>query len=563
MRRMLRTIFRPASLDVFKRYSAADLLHDATAGLVVGVLSISLAIAFGIASGVSPAQGLMTAVVAGFLISALGGSSVQIGGPTGAFIVIVYGIVAKHGYNGLAIATLMAGVILVLMGVFRLGVVVKYIPFPVIIGFTTGIAIVILAGQFRDMLGLRMESVPADFADKFVAYAKAIHTVNPVAVVVCACTIGIILACKRRYPKVPGTLVAILAVTGVVTLLRAFGVAFELETIGSRFPSLSEGMTFPAPTLPTLEWTTLQELFAPAISIALLAAIESLLSAVIADGMTGKQHHANTELIAQGVANIASPIFGGIPATGAIVRTATNIKTGGRTPVAGMIHAVVVLLVMLFFGKYAALIPMAVLGGIVAVVAWNMAEFHVFRGLFRSTKSDAATLVTTFLLTVFVDLTVAIQLGVTLAVVLFVKRTAETGRAEYVTAEGDEDDPDATSRYAIPAGCEVFEISGPLFFGAVDKFRAALNLAEVKSRVLVVRMRHVHSLDATALRALDEVLWHCRKHNMRLILSGVQTQPRAVMATSGFMERIGLDNVCVSFKYALAEARAFSYGDQC
>jgi len=554
--------FRPASLEIFKQpYSLADLYHDLLAGLIVGVVALPLAIAFGIASGVSPTQGLSTAVIAGFLISALSGSRVQIGGPTGAFIVIIYGIVAQHGYEGLAVATFMAGVMLILMGLAGLGTIIKFIPYPVTVGFTTGIALIIFTGQLKDLLGLAIDKVPADFIEKLMAYGRHIGTVNPLAVGVGLVTILIVLNWKRVTQRVPGSLAAILITTVGVQVAWACGLDFEMETIGQRFPAVADGMRIPAPRLPLVNLETFRTLVSPAVSIALLAGIESLLSAVVADGMTGQRHHSNTELIAQGLANIASPVFGGIPATGAIARTATNIKNGGRSSLSGMIHAVVLLLIMLYLGRWAAMIPMATLGGIVVVVAWNMSELHLFRRMFRSTRSDALVMMATFLLTVLVDLTVAIQIGMVLAAFLFIRRMAETTQAGYLTrllgdTADDADDPLSITRRHVPEGCDVFEINGPMFFGAADKFRDALDLISRRPRVLIFRMRQVLSLDATALNALDDVFRQCEKRGTRLILSGVHSQPLVVMTRSGFLDRVGQENITGNIDDALRLAQA-------
>ncbi len=541
-------------------YSAADLTRDLIAGVIVGVVALPLAIAFGIASGVSPTQGLATAVIAGFLISAFSGSPVQIGGPTGAFIVIIYGIVAKHGYDGLAVATIMAGVMLIVMGFAGLGTIIKYIPYPVTVGFTTGIALIIFTGQIKDLLGLEMASLPPDFIEKIGAYAHHLGTVNPIAVGLGLATVLVVVLWKRVTPRVPGSLVAILVTTAAVQVAWACGLDFELETIGQRFPAVAEGMRIPAPKLPSVSMEMIRTLFSPAVSIALLAGIESLLSAVVADGMTGRRHHSNTELIAQGIANVASPLFGGIPATGAIARTATNIKNGGVSPLSGIVHATVLLLIMLCLGRWAAMIPMATLGGIVAVVAWNMSELHLFRKMFRSTRSDALVMVTTFLLTVLIDLTVAIQMGMILAAFLFIRRMAETTQAGYITRLiGDQEqageDPNSITSRHVPKGCEVFEINGPMFFGAADKFRDSLDLISRQPQVLLFRMRHVLALDATALNTLDDVLRQCEKRGTRLILSGVHSQPLVLMTRAGFLQRVGEENIYSNIDDALNRAR--------
>ncbi|TLM67253.1 MAG: sulfate permease [Deltaproteobacteria bacterium] len=552
---MLRAEFTPKLVTAIREgISSRQLTQDLLAGIIVGVVALPLAIAFAIASGVKPEQGLYTAIVAGFLISALSGSRVQIGGPTGAFIVIVYGIVEKYGYDGLATATLLAGGLLIAMGLARLGTVIKFIPFPVTVGFTTGIALIILVGQVRDFFGLQMEKVPAEFPEKVAAFAEHFGSINPVAAALAGATMLIILLWPRLTHRVPGSLVAIIFTTAAVQFL-----GLPVETIGSRFGSVPN--TLPAPHLPAVSWELCKQMFSPALTIALLAGIESLLSAVVADGMTERRHRSNMELVAQGVANLASPIFGGIPATGAIARTATNIKNGGRTPVAGIVHAVTLLLIMLFFGKWAALIPMATLAGILAVVAWNMSELHLFIKLFRGPKSDILVLVSTFLLTVLVDLTVAIQVGVVLAALLFMRRMAEVTQVGYVTHminEDDAEDPDdplSLSRRKVPAGVEVFEVSGPFFFGAADKFKNAIGEIEARPRILILRMRHVLSLDATALQTLESVHARTRREQTTLILSGVHAQPLVVLERSGLLDRIGADNVHGNIDDALDRAR--------
>jgi SulP family sulfate permease len=553
--------FRPAALDLFTQpYSFSDLLHDLIAGLIVGVVALPLAIAFGIASGVSPTQGLATAVIAGFLISACSGSRVQIGGPTGAFIVIIYGIVAKHGYDGLAVATLMAGVMLIIMGFAGFGSIIKYIPYPLTVGFTTGIALIIFAGQIKDLLGLQVEKVPADFIEKMMTYGRTIGTMNPLATGIGVVTILIVLHWKRVTQRVPGSLVAILVTTAAVQVAWACGLDFEMETIGQRFPAVAEGMRIQAPRLPLVSLETFRTLFSPAISIALLAGIESLLSAVVADGMTGQRHHSNTELIGQGLANVVSPLFGGIPATGAIARTATNIKNGGRSSLAGIFHAVVLLLIMLFLGRWASMIPMATLGGIVAVVAWNMSELHLFRRMFSSTRSDALVMMATFLLTVLIDLTVAIQIGMILAAFLFIRRMAEATQAGYMTRLLGDSAPDADAvpgapQRQVPKGCDVFEINGPMFFGAADKCRDAIDLIGRRPQILIFHMRHVLALDATALNILDDVFRQCEKRGTRLLLAGVHSQPLVLMTRSGFLERVGQDNVFSDIDDALNRAQ--------
>ena len=550
---------KPKIITVFKQgYSTPVFFKDLTAGIIVGIVALPLAIAFAIASGVKPEQGLYTAIVAGFLISLLSGSRVQIGGPTGAFIVIIYGIVQKFGYDGLVIATIMAGVLLIIMGFAKLGAVIKYIPYPVTVGFTAGIALIIAIGQVRDLLGLHMEKVPAEFIEKIIAYSEHIGSITPVAALIGIATIAIVFLWPRVTQRVPGSLVAIMLTTAAVQFLD-----LPVETIGSRFGSVSGAL--PSFRLPQVDWRTASSLVSPAITIALLAGIESLLSAVVADGMTGRKHRSNMELIAQGVANIASPLFGGIPATGAIARTATNIKNGGQTPVAGIVHAVVLLLIMLFFGKWAALIPMATLAGILVVVSYNMSELHHFVKLLNSPKMDIAVLLVTFFLTVLVDLTVAIQAGVVLAALLFMKRMSDVTQVGYITSmvgfeeEDEEDakaDPNSINKFSVPKGVEVFEVNGPFFFGAAERFKHTLNLIVKKPKVLILRTRTVLAMDATALHALEEVYDMTKRDGSVLVLAGIHAQPMIAMDKAGFLDKVGVENVFESIGEALKRARA-------
>lgn len=546
-------LFQPELVSVMREgYSRKLFLQDLSAGLIVGIVALPLAIAFAIASGVKPEQGLYTAIVAGFIISALSGSRVQIGGPTGAFVVLVYSVVQKYGFDGLATATLLAGVLLVLMGLCRFGVLIKFIPYPVTVGFTTGIALIIASSQVRDALGLTMEGVPAEFVQKWIAYGRHIGSFQWAPLMLCVITVLIIVYWPRTGSRMPGSLLAI-----VGTTVLAWAMKLPVETIGSRFGAVPTHL--PAPSLPNIEWSLLPELVSPAIAIALLAGIESLLSAVVADGMTGRRHHSNMELIAQGVANLFSPIFGGIPATGAIARTATNIKNGGITPIAGLIHAVTLLLIMLVAGKWAAMIPLATLSGVLLVVAFHMSEWRLFLKIFTSTKSDTSVLLATFLLTVFVDLTVAIQVGVVLASFLFMRRMAEVTQAGYITQMLHyEDEPVDLNPMAIrevPSGVEVFEINGPFFFGAADKFKNALKETSKRPKVLIFRMRRVLSMDATGLKALEELHDSTKRDGTLLVLSGVHTQPLTLMTRSGFLDVVGMENVFGNIDDALNRGR--------
>jgi SulP family sulfate permease len=533
-------------------YTRQAFVADLSAGVMVGIVALPLAIAFAIASGVKPEQGLITAIVAGFLISALGGSRVQIGGPTGAFIVIVYGVVQQHGYGGLALATVMAGAMLVFMGLTGMGSVIKFIPYPVTVGFTAGIALIILSGQVRDLLGLQMEAVPAEFVQKWLAYAAHHGSVNPFAAGIGVLTVAVVVLWRRITYRIPGSLVALILATILVQVLD-----LPVETIGSRFGEIS--VALPVPRLPAVSWELIREMSPAALSIALLAGIESLLSAVVADGMTGRRHRSNMELVAQGVANMVSPLFGGIPATGAIARTATNVKSGGRTPVAGIVHAVVLLLMLTLFGKWAGLVPLPALAGVLVVVAYHMGEWHLFARLFRSPGSDVVVLVATFLLTVLVDLVVAIQVGVVLAAFLFMRRMAEVTEVGFVSEmleDGDAAEEVAPARQrTLPAGIEVFQINGPFFFGAADKFQTALARIRKRPRVLILRLRQVPSIDATGLHALGSLLEQARHEGTAVVLCGLRPAPYQVLQRAGLIDAVGQENVRADFEDSLARAR--------
>ncbi|MFZ5775557.1 MAG: SulP family inorganic anion transporter [Thermodesulfobacteriota bacterium] len=532
-----------------------QLAREVMAGVIVGIVALPLAIAFAIASGVKPEQGLFTAIVAGFLISALSGSRVQIGGPTGAFIVVVFAIVSKHGYDGLAIATLMAGALLVCMGIARLGAVIKFIPYPMTVGFTSGIALIIATSQIKDFLGLAIAKPSAEFLDKLIEYGHHVDSFNPYALLVGGIALAIIPLWARVTRKVPGSIVAILLTTSLVHFLD-----LPVATIGSQFGSVPS--VLPMPQLPHIEWKSLPQLISPALTIALLGAIESLLSAVVADGMTGMRHRSNMELVAQGVANLASPLFGGIPATGAIARTATNIKNGGRTPLAGMVHAVTLLLILVFLGRWAVLIPMASLAAVLLVVAYHMSEWRHFVKLLRAPKSDILVMVSTFLLTVFVDLTVAIQVGVVLSALLFMNRMATITEVRHITRElnedyvGEHDDKTMASR-EVPAGVEVFEIHGPFFFAATNQFKDTLSIVKNPAKVLILRMRHIMTIDASAVHALEEVLEKTEREGTALFLSGVGERVRATLDKTGFTARIGQERIYPHVDAALAGARHY------
>lgn len=550
--------YEPKLLTVFREgYRKETFVSDLVAGIIVAVVALPLAIAFAIASGVKPEQGLYTAVIAGTVIAVLGGSRVQISGPTGAFIVVIYSIVQQYGYNGLAIATLLAGVLLIGMGLARMGTLLKFIPYPLTVGFTSGIALIILSSQVRDLLGLDTGAVPADFMEKWGVFAGSMHTANPSAIGIAVIAILIIVLWPKVTTKVPGSLLAIIVTTAAVQLFE-----IPVETIGSRFGEVPMGL--PAPRMPELSWHLVREMFSPALTIALLGAIESLLSAVVADGMMGTRHRSNMELIAQGAGNIVSPMFGGIPATGAIARTATNIRNGGKTPVSALIHSAVLLLIMLFFGRWAALIPMPALAAILVVVAYNMSEWRTFVKLLRSPKSDVLVLVVTFVLTVLIDLTVAIEVGIGLAALLFMKRMSDTTEMQIIARgfnegerEEDETDDYNIAQRDVPAEVTVFEVQGSLFFGAVEQFKETLSDLRSRPRVFILRMRNVFAIDATGLQAIEDVVHRMRKQDVLFLLSGAHAQPMVAMQASGLLDLIGEEHLCGNIDEALVKARAF------
>ncbi len=541
-------MFVPKLFVTLKNYTGEDFYKDLISGIVVGVIALPLCIAFAIASGVSPEKGLVTGIIGGFIISFLGGSRVQIGGPTGAFIVIVYGIVQQYGVDGLICCTLIAGILLIVMGLVRLGSVIKFIPHPLIVGFTSGIALIIFSSQVKDFFGLQMGAVPADFMQKWREYFLHFDTVNTWSVAIAGGTILVSASFPKITRKIPGSLVAIILATFSVQYFH-----LNVETIGSKFGEIPSAL--PLPHFPEINFTIIQNLIRPAFTIALLGGIESLLSAVVADGMIGGNHKSNMELVGQGVANIFSAIFGGIPTTGAIARTAANVKNGGRTPIAGIVHALTLLLIMLVVGKWATLIPLSCLAGILVIVAYNMSEWRSFLAVFRTSKSDAAVMIATFLLTVFVDLTVAIEVGMVLAAFLFMRRMMQISNVNIVTQEISEaDDIQAISRYKIPQGVEVFEITGPMFFGAAYKFKESLKLLSKPPKVLIIRMRSVPVIDATGLHTLEEVFKQSRNREMKFILSGVQKGVYSELEKSHLLEMIGKENICADIDIALARS---------
>lgn len=549
--------FRPKLFTMMKTYTKADFMTDLMAGIIVGIVALPLAIAFGIASGVSPEKGIITAIVAGFIISFLGGSKVQIGGPTGAFIVIIYGIIQEYGIDGLMVATMMAGVLLILLGIFKLGTVIKFIPYPIIIGFTSGIAVTIFTTQIADIFGLdfKGEKVPGDFIGKWILYFHHFDTVNWWNVIVSVVSVFIIAITPKFSKKVPGSLVAIILVTVGVYCLKLYGGITCIDTIGDRFSIKAQ---LPEAVVPALDWEAIKNLFPVAITIAVLGAIESLLSAAVADGVIGDRHDSNTELIAQGIANFVSPIFGGIPATGAIARTMTNINNGGKSPVAGIVHAVVLLLILLFLMPLAQYIPMACLAGVLVIVSYNMSGWRVFKGLLKNPKSDVAVLLITFFLTVIFDLTVAIEVGLVIACVLFMKRVMETTKISVIT---DEIDPNNESdlevheeHLMIPQGVEVYEINGPYFFGIATKFEEIMSRLGDRPKIRIIRMRKVPFIDSTGIHNLTTLCEMSQKENIHIILSGVNEKVHKVLEKSGFYELLGEENICSNINEALEVA---------
>ena len=545
----------PSIVNSLKSYNRKTFLSDLGAGLTVGVVALPLAMAFAIACGsssITPSTGLITAVVAGFLISLLGGSKYQIGGPTGAFVVLIAGVVGSFGFSGLVLCTLMAGIFLVIFGVCRMGSLIKFIPYPVTTGFTSGIAVTIFCTQVKDLLGLEIDkAVPAEFIAKWACYFEYFHTVNYWALGLSLLTVAVILITKRLFPKAPFMLVGMLVSTVVCQCFN-----LPVETIGSRFGELPQGL--PMPGLPEVDWKNLPQLVQPAFVIALLAAIESLLSASVADGMTGSRHHPNTELIGQGVGNMASALFGGIPATGAIARTATNIRAGGKTPIAGIIHAITLLLILMLAGQYAAMVPLSALAGILVIVCWNMAEVSTFTHLLTGPRQDAVVLCLTFILTVLIDLVVAVEVGVVLAALLFIGRMAQISNVESVSRELEGEDPEeqpGRSRYLrhVPDNVEIFDVQGPFFFGAVEQFkdRVFRNIGRDVDFVLL-RMRLVPALDASGLHALEDFLAYCQRRNITLLLCGVQHQPfKVIRRDSPFMRDLHAENICENIDTAL------------
>ena len=549
--------FKPKMFSAIRNYNKQTFMADFMAGIIVGIVALPLAIAFGIASGVSPEKGIITAIVAGLMISVFGGSKVQIGGPTGAFIVIVYGIIQQYGIQGLTIATLMAGVFLILLGVLRLGTIIKYIPYPIVVGFTSGIAVTIFTTQIKDLLGMSIEGgVPSDFIEKWGTYLYNIGNIDLWSALVGIVSVVIIAVTPRFSKKVPGSLVAIIVMTVAALLLKQYAGITSIETIGDRF---SINSTLPGAVVPELTWETVKGLVGPAVTIAVLGAIESLLSATVADGVIGDHHNSNTELIGQGIANIASPLFGGIPATGAIARTMTNINNGGRTPIAGIVHAVVLLLIFLFLMPLAQYIPMACLAGVLVVVSYGMSGWRSFMAMLRNPKSDITVLLLTFFLTIIFDLTVAIEFGLICACLLFMRRMAETTDVHAVLDEIDlNEDADMErgnlEHLTIPEGVEVYEINGPYFFGAGNRFEDIMARYGRRPKVRIIRMRKVPFIDSTGLHNLENMCLMSQKEGITVVLSGVNPKVEGVLKRNHFERIVGEQNICNHIDLALSRA---------
>ena len=539
-----------------KTYNKKTFMSDLMAGIIVGIVDLPLAIAFGIASGVTPEKGIITAIVAGLVISLFGGSKVQIGGPTGAFIIIIYGIIQKYGFEGLTIATLMAGFFLVLFGLLRLGTIIKYIPYPIVVGFTSGIAVTIFTTQIKDLFGLTLPSNPSDFIEKWGVYLQNFNTIDPWCALIGVASVVVIAVTPRFSKKIPGSLIAIILMTIVALLLKNFAGVLSIETIGDRFSISNE---LPAAQVPDMNWETIKSLVSPAITIAILGAIESLLSATVADGVIGDHHDSNTELVAQGLANIASPLFGGIPATGAIARTMTNINNGGKTPVAGIIHAVVLLLIFLFLMPLAKYIPMACLAGVLVVVSYGMCGWRSFLELMKNPKSDVTVLLITFFLTIIFDLTIAIEVGLIIACLLFMKRMSETTDVKAITEEIDlnQDAEFSTGNLdhlIIPQGVEVYEINGPYFFGAGNKFEEIMASFGDRPKVRIIRMRKVPFVDSTGIHNLTNLCEMSKKEGIQIVLSGVREKVNGQLEHAGFYHLIGEENICSHINLALKRA---------
>lgn len=549
--------FKPRLLHCLKNYNRKTLVADIMAGIIVGIVALPLAIAFGIASGVTPEKGIITAIVAGFVISALGGSKVQIGGPTGAFIIIIYGIIQQYGLEGLTIATIMAGIFLILFGFLHLGTIIKYIPYPIVVGFTSGIAITIFTTQVKDLFGFGIAEVPSDFIEKWQCYLTNFSSADLWSSVIGLVSVAVIMISPKINKKIPGSLVAIILMTVLALVLRQYAGVSTIETIGDRF-SISNSL--PSAEVPDITWETIKSLVAPAFTIAILGAIESLLSAAVADGVIGDHHNSNTELVAQGFANLASPIFGGIPATGAIARTMTNINNGGRTPIAGIVHAFVLLLIFLFLMPLAKYIPMACLAGVLVVVSYGMSGWRSFLALMKNPKSDVTVLLITFFLTIIFDLTIAIEVGLIIACLLFMKRMSETTDVKVISDEINPDEEFSDMKLGniehltIPKGVEVYEINGPYFFGAGNRFEEIMATMGDRPAVRIIRMRKVPFVDSTGIHNLTNLCLMSQKEGIQIVLSGVTEKVNSQLTKAGFRELVGSENICNHINSALVRA---------
>ena len=549
--------FKPRLLSCLRNYNRKTFIADIMAGIIVGIVALPLAIAFGIASGVTPEKGIITAIVAGFIISILGGSKAQIGGPTGAFIIIIYGIIQQYGFEGLTIATIMAGIFLILFGFLHLGTIIKYIPYPIVVGFTSGIAVTIFTTQVKDLFGLDIANVPSDFIEKWQCYVANFSSADAWTSLIGILSVAVIVLSPKINKKIPGSLTAIILMTILALMLKQYAGVTTIETIGDRF-AISNSL--PEAEVPELTWGTIKSLVMPALTIAILGAIESLLSAAVADGVIGDHHNSNTELIAQGVANLASPIFGGIPATGAIARTMTNINNGGRTPIAGIVHAVILLLIFLFLMPLAKYIPMACLAGVLVVVSYGMSGWRSFFALMKNPKSDVTVLLITFFLTIIFDLTIAIEVGLIIACLLFMRRMSETTDVRVISDEINPDEEYSDMKLGnlehltIPEGVEVYEINGPYFFGVGNRFEEIMATMGDRPAVRIIRMRKVPFVDSTGIHNLTNLCLMSQKEGIQMILSGVTEKVNSQLTKAGFCELVGNENICSHIDLALERA---------
>ena len=549
--------FKPRLLSCLRNYNRKTFIADIMAGIIVGIVALPLAIAFGIASGVTPEKGIITAIVAGFIISILGGSKVQIGGPTGAFIIIIYGIIQQYGFEGLTIATIMAGIFLILFGFLHLGTIIKYIPYPIVVGFTSGIAVTIFTTQVKDLFGLDIANVPSDFIEKWQCYVANFSSADAWTSLIGILSVAVIVLSPKINKKIPGSLTAIILMTILALMLKQYAGVTTIETIGDRF-AISNSL--PEAEVPELTWGTIKSLVMPALTIAILGAIESLLSAAVADGVIGDHHNSNTELIAQGVANLASPIFGGIPATGAIARTMTNINNGGRTPIAGIVHAVILLLIFLFLMPLAKYIPMACLAGVLVVVSYGMSGWRSFFALMKNPKSDVTVLLITFFLTIIFDLTIAIEVGLIIACLLFMRRMSETTDVRVISDEINPDEEYSDMKLGnlehltIPEGVEVYEINDPYFFGVGNRFEEIMATMGDRPAVRIIRMRKVPFVDSTGIHNLTNLCLMSQKEGIQIILSGVTEKVNSQLTKAGFCELVGNENICSHIDLALERA---------